>query len=117
MKKSEKPNADDSKSAQKTPGVFDYILNFKYLVASILVLSFAYFILVLNPSTSKLTAQIFSTQTNTNDLSQKPDKNTDKMAESNAASDNSDNWKNAQSIYEFTAPDIEGKMVEMSKYK
>ena len=28
-----------------------------------------------------------------------------------------DNWKNAQSIYEFKAPDIDGNIVDLSKYK
>jgi len=46
-----------------------------------------------------------------NFLVKKNTKETKSMAESDS------NWQNAQSIYEFKAFDIDGKLVDFSKYK
>lgn len=34
-----------------------------------------------------------------------------------ADNNNDDDWKNAKTIYEFTAKDIDGKEIDLSKYK
>jgi hypothetical protein len=87
---------------------------FKSFLASIIVLSFAYLILVFNSSTSSsLEKALFSTSSSIqlNKNTPKEVKNSDEMAEGG------DNWKNAHSIYEFKAPDIDGNIVDLSKYK
>jgi hypothetical protein len=33
------------------------------------------------------------------------------------SAENNDAWKHAKTIYEFQAPDIDGKLVDLSKYK
>jgi len=87
---------------------------FKSFLASIIVLSFAYLILVFNSSiSSSLEKALFSTSS-----SIQSHKNTPKEAKiSDEMAEGGDNWKNAQSIYEFKAPDIDGKIVDLSKYK
>ena len=69
--------------------------NFKPIfMLSVIILSIAYLFLVLYPSKIELFQKEITTM---------------------ATSDES--WKNAQSIYEFKATDIDGNLVEMSKYK
>jgi hypothetical protein len=78
--------------------------SFFYNIKTILTISFialliAYLILVIYPTVGSLNlfASEYSTKKN--------------MATSG------DSWKNAKSIYEFQAKDIDGNLVEMSRYK
>jgi hypothetical protein len=62
---------------------------------------------------SSLEKALFSTSSSIqlNKNTSKEVKKSDEMAEGG------DNWKNAQSIYEFKASDINGNIVDLSKYK
>ena len=79
--------------------------SFFYNIKTITTISFislliAYFISVIYPTVDSLnlfSAATYSTRTN--------------MATSG------DSWKDAKSIYEFQAKDIDGNLVEMSRYK
>jgi len=89
-------------------------LNLKLFLTSIIVLSFAYFILVFNSSiSSTLEKALFSTSSSNQFVNSNSKEATvkEQMAEGGV------DWKNAQSIYEFKAPDIDGNIVDLSKYK
>ena len=102
MNDNKKPN----EKKLKTHTFFN--LNFKTFLASILVLSFAYLIIVFNKSISNSIERSFSFSTSTNNNNIDSEK---KMAEGG------NDWKSAQTIYEFKAPDINGNMVDLEKYK
>ena len=77
-----------------------YFYNIKtILTISFIALLIAYLILVIYPTASSF--NIFSSEYSTSV----------KMATSD------DSWKTAQSIYDFQAKDIDGNVVEMSRYK
>ena len=82
--------------------------NLKLFFSSIIILSFAYLIIVFSKSISNSIERsfFFSASANKNDI--KPEK---EMAEGG------NDWKNAKTIYEFKAPDINGNMVDLEKYK
>lgn len=88
--------------------------NLKRFFTSIIVLSFAYFIVVFNSSISSSLEKAFFSTSPVTQFTKTESKETtvkDDMAEGGV------DWKNAQSIYDFKAPDIDGNMVDLSKYK
>ena len=95
------------KPAESSSFLKNKFFNLKTFLASILVLSFAYLIVVFNKSiTSSIEGKLFFSTNSAHN--KQPDS---EMAEGG------DDWKNAKSIYEFKAPDINGNMVELEKYK
>lgn len=85
------------------------IPNIKFFVLSLLILCTAYFVLAFNTNQNSFLATLSNIYTvSKQDISTK---NEVKMASS------SEDWKKATSIYEFSAQDIEGNDVQLSKYK
>jgi hypothetical protein len=82
--------------------------DFKYLFSTILILFIAFVLVFLNNSSlnSFLIPTLSKQNLHTTDQNQ--------MAQS---AENNDAWKHAKTIYEFQAPDIDGKLVDLSKYK
>ena len=96
---------------------------------SLFVLSLAYFISVTKPNllnhiyqanlpaffTTLSSSSSSQTSNNINTNQQKSasskDETTDEMAASN------ESWKNAKNVYEFEAKDIDGNVIQLSKYK
>ena len=92
-------------------------ISFKFTISfSFIIICIAYFILAYYKSLSASSLiynnkQLYSTNSNLN-------KREDKENNKNMASSSSDEtWKNAKSIYEFSANDIDGNKIELSKYK
>jgi hypothetical protein len=82
------------------------IFDFKLL--TILILLIAFVLVFLNNSTFNS----FLTPT----LS-KQDLHTSKQHQMAQSTQENDAWKHAKTIYEFQAPDINGNIIELSKYK
>lgn len=108
--KAKKLNIDNKLSSSKKPKTnHNY---FKLIIfSSIFILSLAYLIIVFNSSSSTSTllkSSLFSTTSFL--FSPKETSKQDMAAESVE-------WKNAKTIYEFSALDIEGNNIDLSKYK
>ena len=99
-------NKDNKKASSQ---LSHKILNFKFL-SSIIVLSIAYLLfLVFNSSISSNLIFPFTYFSTSSIVQSNPTDN------NMAAAD--ENWKHAKTIYEFSAKDIDGKEVDLSKYK
>ena len=100
--------------------MFSYFSHFlrqhKYVLLSILVPFVAYFVLVVySPTTGKrLASSLFSTHINIDSSSSS---STKQQQPSSEEMENNDSWKSATNVYEFSAKDIDGNVVNMDKYK
>ena len=95
----------EDKTAKKQPeNTSKYFL--KFFIPSLLILCIAYFVVLAFDTSAWPLATILNLSKR--GLSTQQDQN---MANSG------ETWKNAQNIYEFQVKDIDGNVVEMSKYK
>lgn len=78
------------------------------LISSLIIIVLSLYFSAFNNSKFSISTVLFST----GNLANKKAEENNNMA---AASDES--WKNAKTIYEFKAKDIDGKEVDLSKYK
>jgi len=83
--------------------------DFKYLLTTILILLIAFVLVFVNNST-------FNSFLNTPTLF-KQDLHTSEQTQMAQSAQDNEAWKHAKTIYEFQAPDIDGKTVDLSKYK
>ena len=76
--------------------------NLKIIITSLIVICTAYLFLVIYPTANLKTilSDLFKRELST------------KMATASGES-----WKNAKTVYEFQAKDIDGNLVDLSKYK
>ena len=105
-------NNNNNKDNKKASSQLSHkILNFKFL-SSIIVLSIAYLLFLVFNSSFSISSNLILPFTYFSTSSIVQNNPTDNNM---AAAD--DNWKHAKTIYEFSAKDIDGKEVDLSKYK
>jgi hypothetical protein len=126
MKKQETQISDSKKASSQLLeknklAHFGHFINLKFLSVSILVLTCAYTLsLVINSPVSRnliFPFSYFSTQSLPVNNKQSQDNVNLDQKRMAAADSTSDSWKNAKTIYEFSATDIDGNLVDLSKYK